>query len=108
MLLFQYQQMQLLQNQLLLRQMRASAVAKLSQSEHWTSLSPMEQNQLILQCVMQDGMPEIPEVPIATTNPFVPHIASQAANPVMQLFTQMQQVAYINVYLLFNNTACTV
>lgn len=90
-LLIQYQQMQLLQNQqLLLRQMRTSAIAKLSQSEHWATLSPMEQNQLILQYVVQDS--EIPEVPIAT-NPFVPHITSQAAtNPVMQLFTQMQQV----------------
>ncbi|EZA53350.1 hypothetical protein DMN91_005018 [Ooceraea biroi] len=91
-LLLQYQQMQMLQNQLLIRQMRTSAIAKLSQSEHWATLSPMEQNQLILQYVIQDGMPEIPEVPIAATNPFVPHLASQAANPVIQLFTQMQQV----------------
>lgn len=90
-LLLQYQQMQLLQNQqLLLRQMRTSAIAKLSQSEQWATLSPIEQNQLILQYVIQDS--ELPEVPIAT-NPFVPHLASQAAtNPVMQLFTQMQQV----------------
>ncbi|EFN85095.1 GIGYF family protein CG11148 isoform X2 [Harpegnathos saltator] len=88
-LLLQYQQMQLLQNQLLLRQMKTSAIAKLSQSEHWATLSPVEQNQLILQYVIQDS--DFPEVPI-TTNPFVPHLASQAAtNPVMQLFTQMQQ-----------------
>lgn len=89
-LLLQYQQMQLLQNHLLLRQMRTSAIAKLSQLEQWATLSPMEQNQLILQCVVQDS--EVPEVPL-TTNPFAPHITSQAAtNPVMQLFTQMQQV----------------
>ncbi|XP_061934620.1 GRB10-interacting GYF protein 2 isoform X1 [Apis cerana] len=88
-LLLQYQHMRLLQNQqLLLRQMRTSAIAKLSQSEHWATLSPMEQNQLIFQCVIQDS--EIPEVPIST-NPFVPHLSSQASNPVMQLFTQMQQ-----------------
>ncbi|XP_029660632.1 GIGYF family protein CG11148 isoform X1 [Formica exsecta] len=90
-LLMTYQQMQMMHNQqMLLRQMRTSAIAKLSQSEHWTTLSPVEQNQLILQYVIQDGMQEIPEVPI-TTNPFVPHLASQTANPVMQLFTQMQQ-----------------
>lgn len=89
-LLLQYQQMRLLQNQqLLLRQMRTSAIAKLSQSEHWAALSSMEQNQLIFQCVIQDS--EMPEVPIST-HPFVPHLPSQASNPVMQLFTQMQQV----------------
>ncbi|XP_020285154.1 PERQ amino acid-rich with GYF domain-containing protein CG11148 isoform X3 [Pseudomyrmex gracilis] len=86
-LLLQYQQM-VLHNQLLVRQARTSAIAKLSQSEHWATLSPVEQNQLI-QYVIQDGMPEIPEVPIAT-NPFVPHIVSQPTNPVIQLFTQMQ------------------
>ncbi|XP_054009524.1 GRB10-interacting GYF protein 2-like isoform X4 [Hylaeus anthracinus] len=88
-LLLQYQQVRLLQNQqLLLRQMRTSAIAKLSQSEHWATLSPVEQNQLIFQYVLQDS--EIPEVPIST-NPFVSHLSSQASNPVMQLFTQMQQ-----------------
>lgn len=90
-LLMTYQQMQMLHNQMLFRQMKTSAIAKLSQSEHWSTLTPVEQNQLILQYVIQDGMQEIPEVPI-TTNPFVPHLASQTANPVMQLFTQMQQV----------------
>ncbi|XP_029052326.1 GRB10-interacting GYF protein 2 isoform X2 [Osmia bicornis bicornis] len=88
-LLLQYQQMRLLQNQqLLLRQMRTSAIAKLSQSEHWATLSPMEQNQLIFQYVFQDS--EMSEVPIST-NPFVSHLPSQPSNPVMQLFTQMQQ-----------------
>ncbi|XP_025075378.1 GRB10-interacting GYF protein 2 isoform X3 [Pogonomyrmex barbatus] len=89
-LLMTYQHMQLLRNQMLFRQMRSSAIAKLSQSEHWSTLTPVEQNQLIVQYLIQDGMQEIPEVPI-TTNPFVPHLTSQAANPVMQLFTQMQQ-----------------
>ncbi|KYM75908.1 hypothetical protein ALC53_13621 [Atta colombica] len=89
-LLMTYQHMQMLHNQMLFRQMRTSAIAKLSQSEHWSTLTPVEQNQLILQYVIQDGMQEIPEVPIAT-NPFVPHLTSQATNPVMQLFTQMQQ-----------------
>lgn len=89
-LLLQYQHMRLIQNQqLLLRQVRTSAIAKLSQSEHWATLSPLEQNQLIYQYLIQDS--EIPEVPIST-NPFVPHLPSQASNPVMQLFTQMQQV----------------
>ena len=89
-LLLQYQQMRLLQNQqLLLRQLRTSAIAKLSQSEHWAQLSPVEQNQLIYQYVIQDS--EIPEVAISS-NPFVPHLPpSQASNPVMQLFSQMQQ-----------------
>ncbi|XP_043527998.1 GRB10-interacting GYF protein 2 isoform X1 [Frieseomelitta varia] len=88
-LLLQYQHMRLIQNQqLLLRQVRTSAIAKLSQSEHWATLSPLEQNQLIYQYLIQDS--EIPEVPIST-NPFVPHLPSQASNPVMQLFTQMQQ-----------------
>lgn len=89
-LLLQYQHMRLIQNQqLLLRQVRTSAIAKLSQSEHWATLSPLEQNQLIYQYLIQDS--EIPEVPIST-NPFVPHLPSQASNPVLQLFTQMQQV----------------
>lgn len=94
-LLLQYQHMRLIQNQqLLLRQMRTSAIAKLSQSEHWATLSPIEQNQLIFQYVFHDS--EIPEMPIST-NPFVPHLPSQATNPVMQLFTQMQQVP---IYLI--------
>lgn len=88
-LLLQYQHMRLLQNQqILLRQMRTSAIAKLSQSEHWTTLSPVEQNQLILQYVIQDS--EIPDIPIST-NPFVPHLTPPPSNPVMQLFNQMQQ-----------------
>ncbi|XP_076220764.1 GIGYF family protein Gyf isoform X2 [Nomia melanderi] len=89
-LLFQYQHMRLLQNQqLLLRQMRTSAIAKLSQSEHWANLSSVEQNQLIYQYVIHDS--EIPEVPPISTAPFVPHLPSQTSNPVMQLFSQMQQ-----------------
>ncbi|XP_076652489.1 GIGYF family protein Gyf isoform X3 [Halictus rubicundus] len=89
-LLLQYQHMRLLQNQqLLLRQMRTSAIAKLSQSEQWATLSPVEQNQLIYQCVIQDS--EISEVPTISTPPFVPHLPSQTSNPVMQLFSQMQQ-----------------
>ncbi|KAF7385552.1 hypothetical protein HZH68_013982 [Vespula germanica] len=88
-LLLQYQHMRLLQNQqILLRQMRTSAIAKLSQSEHWATLSPIEQNQLILQYVIQDS--EIPDMPIST-NPFVPHLTPSPSNPVMQLFNQMQQ-----------------
>ncbi|XP_046832676.1 GIGYF family protein Gyf-like [Vespa crabro] len=88
-LLLQYQHMRLLQNQqILLRQMRTSAIAKLSQSEHWATLSPIEQNQLILQYVIQDS--EIPDMPIST-NPFVPHLTPSPSNPVMQLFSQMQQ-----------------
>ncbi|XP_017754978.1 PREDICTED: PERQ amino acid-rich with GYF domain-containing protein 2 isoform X2 [Eufriesea mexicana] len=88
-LLLQYQHMRVLQNQqLILRQMQASAIAKLSQSENWATLSPMEQNQLIVRYVLYDA--EIPKVPIST-NPFVPHLPSQSSNPIMQLFTQMQQ-----------------
>ncbi|KAI4494245.1 hypothetical protein M0802_009114 [Mischocyttarus mexicanus] len=88
-LLLQYQHMRLLQNQqMLLRQMRTSAIAKLSQSEHWATLSPIEQNQLILQYVIQDS--EIPDMQISA-NPFVPHLTPSPSNPVMQLFNQMQQ-----------------
>ncbi|XP_015586467.1 GRB10-interacting GYF protein 2 isoform X1 [Cephus cinctus] len=88
-LLLQYQHIRLLQNQqLLLRQMRTSAIAKLSQSEHWATLSPVEQNQLIAQHVLQHS--DIPDIPIAA-NPFVPPMATPPSNPVMQLFTQMQQ-----------------
>ncbi|XP_015430986.1 PREDICTED: PERQ amino acid-rich with GYF domain-containing protein 2 isoform X2 [Dufourea novaeangliae] len=89
-LLLQYQHMKLLQNQqMLLRQLRTSAIAKLSQSEHWATLSPVEQNQLIYQYMIQDS--EIPDVPPMSSNPFVPHLPSQTMNPVMQLFSQMQQ-----------------
>lgn len=89
-LLLQYQHMRVLQNQqLILRQMQASAIAKLSQSENWATLSPMEQNQLIVRYVLYDA--EIPKVPLST-NPFVPHLPSQSSNPLMQLFTQIQQV----------------
>ncbi|XP_066603534.1 GRB10-interacting GYF protein 2 isoform X2 [Prorops nasuta] len=88
-LLFQYQQMQMLQNQMLMRQMRTSAIAKLSQSQEWSTLSSVEQNQLILQSLMQD--PEIPELPIST-NPFVSHLPPPpTTNPVLQLFSQIQQ-----------------
>ena len=89
--LIQYQQMRLLQNQqILLRQMKASAIAKLSQSEHWSTLSPVEQNQLILQYVMQDS--ETRDMPITSPHTFAPLLAPPPTNPVMQLFNQMQQV----------------
>ncbi|XP_078044339.1 GIGYF family protein Gyf isoform X5 [Augochlora pura] len=89
-LLLQYQHMRLLQNQqMLLRQMRTTAIAKLSQSEHWATLSPVEQNQLICQFVLQNA--EISEVPAISSPPFVPHLPPQSSNPVMQLFSQMQQ-----------------
>lgn len=85
MLFLQYQRMQLMQNQqMFLRQM---AIAKLSQSDHWPTLSPVEQNQLILQYIGQEA--EIPEMP-RSHNPFVPPVVTQATNPVMQLFNQMQ------------------
>jgi len=83
--------MQLLQNQLLISQMRTSAIAKLSQTEHWATLNHVEQNQLVSQYLI-DGVSEIAEMAMPT-NPYVP-LASQATNPVMQLFTQMQQVIY--------------
>lgn len=70
--------------QMFLRQM---AIAKLSQSEHWTSLSPVEQNQLILQCSLQDS--ELSDMQM-NHNPFVTPLATQTSNPVMQLFNQMQ------------------
>ncbi|XP_057342048.1 GRB10-interacting GYF protein 2-like [Microplitis mediator] len=91
-LLLQYQQLQMIQNhQLLIRQMKNSAIAKLSQSENWSGLTPMEQNQLVMQCVMQNA--EVRDISLAG-NPFVSPLAAApppATNPVMQLFNQMQQ-----------------
>ncbi|CAD6237108.1 GSCOCG00002144001-RA-CDS [Cotesia congregata] len=91
-LMLQYQQLQMIQNQqLLLRQMKNSAIAKLSQSDSWSGLSPIEQNQLVMQCVMQNS--EVRDLSLAT-NPFVTPLAAPpppATNPVMQLFNQMQQ-----------------
>lgn len=90
-LLLQYQQMRLLQNQqILLRQLKASAITKLSQSDHWATLSPVEQNQLILQYVMQDA--EVRDMPMSAAHTFAPPLAPPPTNPVMQLFNQMQQV----------------
>ncbi|XP_011306453.1 PERQ amino acid-rich with GYF domain-containing protein 2 [Fopius arisanus] len=87
--LLMYQHLRLLQNQqVLLRQMKSSAFTKLSQSEHFGTLSAVEQNQLIMQCVMQD--PEIRELSI-NQSPFVNPLGSTTSNPVMQLFNQMQQ-----------------
>ncbi|XP_046594566.1 GRB10-interacting GYF protein 2 isoform X2 [Neodiprion lecontei] len=87
--LYQYQQMCLLQNQLLFRHVRSAVINKLSQSEQWTSMSPADQNQLILQHMLQQ--PEMAEISPMTVNPFVPTLTAQPANPIMQLFTQMQQ-----------------
>lgn len=96
-LLLQYQQLQMIQNQqLLLRQMKSSAIAKLSQSDSWSGLSPIEQNQLVMQCVMQNS--EVRDLSLAT-NPFVTPLAAPpppATNPVMQLFNQMQQAKVQN------------
>lgn len=87
--LLMYQHLRLLQSQqLLLRQMKSSAFTKLSQSEHFATLSPVEQNQLIMQCVMQD--PELRELSMNQA-PYVNTMAPPASNPVMQLFNQMQQ-----------------
>lgn len=88
--LYQYQQMMMLQNQLVFRHVRSSVVAKLSQSEQWGSMSPAEQNQLIFQHMLQQ--PEMAEMSPIAVSPFVPTLAAQPANPIMQLFTQMQQV----------------
>lgn len=93
MLLLQYQRLQLMQNQMFLRQM---AIAKLSQSEHWTSLSPMEQNQLILQYVIQES--ELSDMQM-NHNPFVTPLATQTSNPVMQLFNQMQTKTQLENHL---------
>lgn len=86
-LLLQYQQMRFIQSQHLLRQMQTNAVAKLSQSERWATLSPEEQMQSILQYVLSDTS----EIPMPQ-NPFVPHLPSQPSSSVLQLFSQLQQV----------------
>ncbi|XP_015117853.1 GIGYF family protein CG11148 isoform X2 [Diachasma alloeum] len=87
--LFIYQQMRFIQNHHVLRQMKSSAFTKLSQSEHFGTLSAVEQNQLIMQCVMQD--PEIRELSI-NQNPFANPLGPTSSHPVMQFFNQMQQV----------------
>lgn len=90
--LLQYQQLRVMHNQqnlrnLLMTQMKASAIAKLSQSEHWNTLNAVEQNQLIMQCVVQDC--ELRDIP---GNPFVAQpLAPPTSNSVIQLFSQMQQ-----------------
>ncbi|XP_048505447.1 GRB10-interacting GYF protein 2 isoform X3 [Athalia rosae] len=87
--LYQYQQMCMLQNQLVLRHVRSTIVAKLSQSEQWASMSPADQNQLIYQHMLQQ--PEMAEISPIAVNPFVPTLTAQPANSIMQLFTQIQQ-----------------
>lgn len=91
----QLHQLQLIQNQMLLGQMRnvrKNVAGKLSQSEQWASLSPIEQTQLIAQYVAANQHSEFPEIPVPAA-PFVtPPMAAPPANPVMQLINQMQQV----------------
>ncbi|KAK7869595.1 hypothetical protein R5R35_003385 [Gryllus longicercus] len=82
-LLHQYQYM--LQRQLQLRQAATvqAVVGKLSQSEQWNTLTPLEQQQLIMQQMAQQPMD-------ASLGPF----ATQK-NPVFQLLSQMQQQAKV-------------
>ncbi|XP_063988224.1 GRB10-interacting GYF protein 2-like [Diachasmimorpha longicaudata] len=83
-----YQHLRLLQNQQALRQMKSAAFTKLSQSEQFATLSAVEQNQLVMQCIMQDS--ETRELPV-NPSAFVSPLPQTPTNPVMQLFNQMQQ-----------------
>jgi PERQ amino acid-rich with GYF domain-containing protein len=100
-LLYQYQQYQLLQNQqLFLKQLRASAIGKLSQSEQWANLSPVEQNQLVLQYVrsIDSEIAEMPQ-PQSSVVPstFIPTMSQPAppSNSVLQIFPQLHQVSFV-------------
>lgn len=103
-LLYQIQQYRLMQNQQMFMKLRNTAIAKLSQSEQWPSLSPVEQNQLVMQ-YLRSIYPETneftqPQPPIVPNN-FMPTMPQTAppSNAVLQLFPQFQ------VYFIsFRNT----
>lgn len=93
--MLQYQQLRMLQNQqLFIKQLHSNAINKLSQSEHWSSLTSVEQNQLILQYVRQIE-PDFTENPMPANN-FMPSMTTQPppSSSVMQLFPQLQQVLF--------------
>lgn len=83
-------QYQVLQQQMFLRQQQsqaaaaAAAVSKLSQTDGWSTLSPLEQRQLVAQHVQHAHMAPMDAVP-----PIVPPASPQ--NPVMALMSQFQQ-----------------
>lgn len=108
MLLYQYQQIRLLQNQqLFLKQLRASAISKLSQSDQWSGLSPVEQNQLVMQYVrsvdpemaelsqqQQQQVPAQHPPPQLVPGGFMPQpVPPPPSSSVLQLFPQLHQVS---------------
>lgn len=112
-LLYQLQQYRFMQtqqqNQMLLNKFRNTAIAKLSQNEQWPSLSPVEQNQLIMQYLR--NYPESNEFiqlqPPIVPNTFMPTVSPSAppSNAVLQLFPQFQVRFYyfLMIYLLSEN-----
>lgn len=91
-LIYQFRQLQQLQNQQLFLRMRSAAIAKLSQSEHWSTLSPAEQSQLVYQYISTQE-PEVPEIQVPTNSFVAPPLATaQPSNPVIQFINQMHQV----------------
>ncbi|KAL0277347.1 UNVERIFIED_CONTAM: hypothetical protein PYX00_004675 [Menopon gallinae] len=77
-LMQQYHQYQILQKQILLSQQLA--LSKLSQSEMWNTLSPLQQRSLLMQKL------NVPQPPIP-----VEQIPQMDSNPLSQLISQMQQ-----------------
>ncbi|CAB0035546.1 unnamed protein product [Trichogramma brassicae] len=106
-LVYQYQQYRFFQNQqLLLKQMRANAINKLSQNDQWGSLSQLEQNQLVTQHVraldpdvadlLQHQLPPPPHMqPPVLPGGFMTSIQQPVqptpSNSVLQLFPQLHQ-----------------
>lgn len=105
-LVLQYQQYRLLQNQqMLLKQMQASATAALSQSPHWGNLTPLEKNQLVTQYVraFEQNSGDVPQhqptPPPHISSPvlpggFLPQMPQTAppTNSMMQLYPMMHEV----------------
>ncbi|XP_069695255.1 GRB10-interacting GYF protein 2 isoform X2 [Periplaneta americana] len=88
-LLMQQYQYQLLQRQFLLRQQ--AVAGKLSQTERWSTLSPLEQQQLIMQQMLSQPVP--PQQPVDPgLSPFMQQMAAHThKNPVMHLLSQLHQ-----------------
>ena len=102
-----YQPYQFMPNEqmILLKQLRTAAIATLSRSEQWPTLSAIEQNQLVVQ-FMRSVDPALAEFadhqpPLVPTASFVrsptmlpaqPTQPTQPSNSVLQLFPQLQQV----------------
>ncbi|PNF41151.1 hypothetical protein B7P43_G03863 [Cryptotermes secundus] len=83
-LLMQHYHYQYLQRQFLLRQQ--AVTGKLSQTEHWSSLTPLEQQQLIMQQMLSQPITQQP------VDPFMQQMAAHMHKaPVLHLLSQLHQ-----------------